>query len=202
MPRIPAILFFVAVALGSVAPPANAVPAAKIDATLGTLWTTVLESPSAQNPFGSGGNKFACWDLGGTVAPFSATPVDSCTVKPGTKLFIVASSVECSTFPGDCGAGATTEAQLRDLARQGDAQVAPSVTLDGKTVAVTEAETGLLNIVLPTDNIFSQPAGAAGQSVAHGWVTFLHPLTPGTHTIAISSDTADITTTIIVGPGN
>ena len=81
-------------------------------------------------------------------------------------------------------------------------QVAPSVTVDGKPVPVTEVETPLLNIVLPADNIFGLDAsGTKGQSVAHGWVTLLDPLTPGTHTIASSSTpmTRDtITTTIVV----
>jgi hypothetical protein len=110
--------------------------------------------------------------LGGTVAPFAESGVESCTVKPGTKVFVAAQSVECSTFE-----------------RNG-------------TVPVVEVETPLLNIVLPADNIFDQPAGTQGLSVGHGWVALLHPLTPGTHTIVI--DTAGsplITTTIVVQPG-
>ena len=67
---------------------------------------------------------------------------------------------------------------------------------------VTEAETGLLHIVLPADNIFLLPAGATGLSFGHGWVSLLNPLTPGTHTIVIHSAAfPDITTTIIVTPG-
>ena len=67
-----------------------------------------------------------------------------------------------------------------------DVQVAPTVTVDGKSVPVTEVETPLLNIVLPADNIFGLPAGGRqGLSVGHGWVTLLHPLTPGTHAIVI-----------------
>jgi hypothetical protein len=62
---------------------------------------------------------------------------------------------------------------------------------------VTEAETGLLNIVLPADNIFGLPAGATGLSFGHGWVSLLNPLTPGTHTIVGPT----FTTTIIVTPG-
>ena len=80
-------------------------------------------------------------------------------------------------------------------------QIAPSVTVDGRSVPVTEAETGLLHIVLPADNIFGLPAGATGLSVGHGWVALLHPLTPGTHTIVIHR-APDITTTIIVQPGH
>jgi hypothetical protein len=183
--------------LGLAAPAANAVTA-----NLAALWTTVLETPDAQNPFGSGGAAFACLNLGGTVAPFGPSGVESCTVKPGTKIF-VAVSAECSTFEGN----GTTEAQLRTCARQSDLQVAPSVTVDGASVPVTEAETPLLHIVLPANNIFGQPAGTTGLSVGHGWVALLQPLTPGTHAIVIVSHRAGfpdttITTKIIVKPGH
>jgi hypothetical protein len=196
--RIAAVFIFVTVALGLVAPSANATPAAKLDTTLGKLWTTVLQTPSDRNSFGTGGPAFACWDLGGTVAPFAPAGVDSCTVKPGTKIYVAASTAECSTFEGN----GTTEAELRQCATQTDAQVAPSVALDGKTVTATEAETGPLKILLPAGNLFDQPAGATGLSVAHGWVALLHPLTPGTHTITIDNATQKITTTILVEPGH
>jgi hypothetical protein len=199
--RLAAVLLLAGVALGFVAPAASAVPKKKLDDYLAAMWTTVLETPSAQNPFGSGGMAFACLDLGGhTVAPITPEPtgVESCTVKPGTKIFVVASSFECSTFEGQ----GTTEAELRDCARQTDLQVAPSVTVDGSPLPVTEVETRLLNIVLPENNIFGQPAGTPGLSVGHGWVVLLHPLTPGTHTVVIGTGTDAITTRIIVEPGH
>jgi hypothetical protein len=88
---------------------------------------------------------------------------------------------------------------LRACAEQSDAQTAPSVTVDGHSVPVKEAETRPMNIVLPADNIFGLPAGTTGLSVGHGWVAHLDPLTPGTHTIAGSAPS--FTTTIIVAPG-
>jgi hypothetical protein len=91
---------------------------------------------------------------------------------------------------------------LRDCARQTDLQIAPSVTVDGSPLSVTEVETRLLNIVLPENNIFGQPAGTPGLSVGHGWVVLLHPLTPGTHTVITSTGTDAITTRIIVEPGH
>jgi hypothetical protein len=115
-------------------------------------------------------------------------------VKPGTKIFVAASSFECSTFEDN----GTTEAVLRDCARQVDVQVAPTVTVDGKSVRVAEVETRLLHIVLPAGNLFDLPAGTQGLSVAHGWVTLLHPLTPGTHAIVIHKGGSPITTTIVV----
>jgi hypothetical protein len=187
-----------AVTLGLAAPAASAAPATKLDADLAALWTTVLQTPSAQNSFGTGGAAFACWNLGGTVAPFApfGISIPSCTVKPGTKIFVAASSFECSTFEGN----GTTEAELQACAEQNDAQTAPMVTVDGRPVPVTEAETGLLNIVLPADNLFGLPAGATGLSFGHGWVALLNPLTPGTHTV-VGSGSATFTTTIIVQPG-
>jgi hypothetical protein len=196
--RLTRILLLVAVALCLGAPTAGAVPAKKLDNNLAALWTTILETPSAQNSFGAGGAAFACWDLGGTVAPFAPDGVESCTVKPGTKIFVTANSLECSTFEGN----GTTDAALRTCAEQGDVQQAPSVTVDDKSVPVTEAETPLLNIVLPADNIFGEPAETQGLSVGHGRVKLLHPLTPGTHTIKIHTATSDIRTTIVVQPGH
>jgi len=196
--RLAAVLFSAVVALGLIAPAASAVPEKRLDDYLAALWTTVLETPDAQNPFGSGGAAFACLDLGGTVSPFAPGGVESCTVKPGTKIFVAASSFECSTFEGN----GTTEAELRDCAREADVDVAPSVTVDGGAVPVAEVETGLLNIVLPEDNIFGQPAGTTGLSVGHGWVVLLHPLTPGTHTVVIDLGANVITTNIIVEPGH
>ena len=199
MSRFARIVLLAAVTLCVAAPAASAVSVKKLERNLGAVWTTVLETPSAQNPFGTGGSAFACLNIGGrTVAPFAPVSVESCTVKPGTKIFVAASSVECSTFEGN----GTTEDELRACARQSDVQVAPTVTVDGKVVPVAEVETRLLNIVLPADNIFGLPAGTAGLSVAHGWVALLHPLTPGTHAIVIRNGASTITTTIVVQPGH
>jgi hypothetical protein len=192
--RIARILLLAGIALFTLAPAASAAPAKKLDNYLSALWTTVLETPSDENPFGDGGAAFACFDLGGTVAPFAPGGVESCTLKSGTKLFVTAQSVECSTFEGN----GTTDAELRTCAREGDVTVAPTVTVDGGPVPVAEVETPLLSIVLPGDNLFGLPAGSQGLSVAHGWVTLLHPLTPGTHTIVIDTS---LTTTIVVKPG-
>jgi hypothetical protein len=196
-------LIVVAATLGIVfaqVAPASATTSKDLKSNLSALWTTVLETPSAQNSFGSGGSAFACWDLGGTVAPLAPSGVVSCTVKPGTKIFVVASSVECSTFEGN----GTTEGELRKCASDGDVKVAPTVTVDGKSVTPTSVETPLLNIVLPDGNIFDQPAGTEGLSVGHGWVALLNPLTPGTHTIVIRGSVVPttVTTTIEVTPGH
>ena len=197
--RTASLLVLIAVALGLCTTAANAVPTKKVDSTLGALWTTVLETPDSRNPFGTDGKAFTCINLGKQVlAPFGPKGAESCTVKTGTKIFVAASTVECSTFEGN----GNTEAELRDCARQGDVQVAPSVTVDGTPKLVTEAETGLLHITLPADNIFGLPAGTTGLSVGHGWINLLRPLTPGTHTIVIDTGATTINTRIVVQPGH
>ena len=195
--RAVAVGLFAACAALVAVPAASAAPApTKLAAGLTALWTTVLKTPSAQNSFGDGGAAFACWNLGGgTVAPFAPNGVESCTVKTGTKIFVAAASVECSTFEGN----GTTEAELRACAEQGDVQTAPPVTVDGHSVPVREVETPLMHIVLPADNLFGLPAGTTGLSVGHGWVAHLDPLTPGTHTIA--GGVPSFTTKIIVTSG-
>ena len=190
MSRLLRIVLIAALTLAVAAPSAGA---ASLGSNLATLWTTVLQTPSAQNSFGTGGQAFACWDLGNTtVAPFAPTGVKSCTVAPGTAIFVAANSVECSTFEG------TPRGRLHDCAVQGDVQTAPMVTVDGAPVPVTVAETGLLNIVLPADNLFGLPAGTQGYSYGHGWVTLLNPLSLGTHKIVITIGSTVITTMIKV----
>jgi len=193
--RLARALLLAAVTLCFVATSASAAPTKPL---LGHLWTTLLETPTPENPFATGVP--ACIDLGGTVAPFTPSPQNfTCTVKRGTKIFVAANSWECSTFAGDHFDFGTTEPELRECARQHDEQVAPRVTVDGHLVTVTAVETGLLRVRLPKDNIFGLTgADRKGRFVAHGWVVLLKRLAPGTHTIGIKLAENTITTTIIV----
>ncbi|MEA2128516.1 MAG: hypothetical protein QOJ85_1407 [Solirubrobacteraceae bacterium] len=199
MSRLARILLLAALTFSVAAPAASAARTETLEGTLAALWTKVLQTPSPQNSYGSGGLAFACWQLGSTVAPLAPNGVKSCTVKPNTKIYIAESTHECSTFvPEDHAGYGTTEADLRKCARAYDAQVAPTATVDGHSVPVTQVETPLLNITVPANNIFDVPAGTQGTSVAHGWVTLLDPLTLGKHKIVIHNGSSTITTTITV----
>jgi hypothetical protein len=205
--RLARAVLLAVLALAALAPSASAVPDKKLGGTLGAMWKTVLETPKPQNPFFGGS---PCIDLGGTVAPFSASGANiTCTVKPGTKIFVAAYSSECSTFEGPPYDG-TDDPTLRACAHRVNENVeTPFVTLDGKPVSVAVVESPLLHIVLPANNIFDLPARTTGLSVAHGWVALLHPLTPGKHVISLHIGGTDVfgnpipdnTTTIIVKPG-
>ena len=156
MSRIARILLLAAIALLIQAPAAaSAESTKKLDDYLSALWTTVLETPSAQNSFGTGGAGFACCDLGGIVAPLAPDGVESCTVKPGTRLFVAAvfSRVQYVRRQRDYRRRTADVCSRRRRGR------CPSVTIDGRSVPVAEVETPLLNIVLPADNIFGEPTG-------------------------------------------
>jgi hypothetical protein len=195
--RLSRTLLVAAVTFWLVAPSASAAPTS-LGKTLGDLWTTVLETPTPDNPFGGGGPQ--CVVLGGDiVAPFGGGSF-TCTVKAGTRIFIAAWTTECSTFEGN----GTTEGELRACAVGADKGVKATVTINGEPVRLSSVKTGLLTIHLPEDNIFGlKGAERNGLSVAHGFVYLTDPLTPGTYIIEghvefADGTTADFTTTIIV----
>jgi hypothetical protein len=196
MARLARALLLVAVTFCLVAPSASAQTSP--GGTLGDLWTTALETPTPDNPFGGGGPQ--CFVLGGNiVAPFGGGSF-TCTVKAGTRIFIAAWTTECSTFEGN----GTTEAALRACAVAADAGVKATVTINGEPVPLSSVETGLLTIHLPQDNIFGlQGADRNGLSVAHGFVYLTDPLAPGTYVIEgrvkfPSGRPQTFTTTIVV----
>jgi hypothetical protein len=199
--RSVALAFIAAATVAGTAQAADAAPANNLTADLAALWTTVLQTPSDKNSFGTGGQKFACWDLGrNVVAPLAPDPTgaESCTVKPGTRIF-VAFTGECSTFEmEDQNSTCGKASDLAEGARESlPTPIATSVTIDDRTVSLGEVTTSIQPITLPANNVLSAPAGSRGQFVADGWVTLLSPLTPGTHTII-----AGMThTTIVVQPG-
>ena len=212
MSRVGRVVLFalsVVVPLALASPSASAVPDRKLGATLGSVWEEVIEIPWPQNPYNGGD---PCIDMGSIVAPLApvGAPDITCTVKPGTRIFVTAESSECSTVEAAPYFGAD-EASLRECARKADEGFrTPTVSVDGQPVAVTEVETGLLTLDLPKENIFGVPAQTA-YSVAHGWVALLPPLRPGSHVVTIHNVGTDAygndvdatnSTTILVQPLN
>jgi hypothetical protein len=211
--RIARVLLAVVVGVVVTAPAASAAPEhesrpapdRELATLLGELWETVLETPIPENPLAAG--EPWCIDLDGVVAPFTLDPTapPTCTVRPGTKIFVAAVTIECSTVEPPPFSG-SNEAELRECARAVDVPGSTlTLTVDGQPVPLTLVETPLLTIDLPEDNILGVPPQQA-LSVAAGFVALLHPLPPGTHEIVITGTGTffgDFTnvTTIVVEPG-
>jgi hypothetical protein len=199
MSRLSYALLLAVVALALAVPSAAAAPNRDPGDVLGDLWETVLETPTAENPFAGGD---PCVDLGPVVAPLGPSlPSITCTVKPSEGLFVTGWSSECSTFEAPPFFGGD-EAELRACARAVDAGLpTPVITLDGTPAPVSEVETDLLRIKLPEDNIFGA-SNRRGLSVGHGWVADVGRLSRGRHEIVIHIGAPmdfTNTTTIIVG---
>jgi hypothetical protein len=196
MRRLAPAILFATVAVGISASAAQAAPTKYLSDDLGALWTRVLETPSPQNPFGSGGsNASTCWNLGAVVAPFGPSGAPACTVKTGTKIFVVARSGECSHWEVPAGQLPTVT-----CARNQEPGKA-TVTLDGKPLPLTkDVTTPNVKVTLPADNVFGVTSDLKGTFVAIGDVAEVHPLPPGKHTIVIKGD-ATITTIITVTRG-
>jgi hypothetical protein len=185
MSRFARALLLTAIGFCLIAPPASAATTSQLSATLGDLWTTVLQTPTPQNPFTGGDTCIAL--QGNIVAPFGPNGAPSCTVTSGTRIFVAAQSIECSSFPFDHEGFGTTEAELRACAIAMDAGITlVTLTVDGQPVPLTKVQTGALSIHLSQDNIFAVKGNdRTGLSVADGWVALLDPLALGTHTIEI-----------------
>jgi hypothetical protein len=201
--------------------PAAAHSDRRLGGLLGALWETVLETPTADNPFTSTDPQDLCIDLTRqtrksgarhrsprVVAPF-APPGPSaprCAVRSGTRILVTAYSSECSTIEAPPYFG-RNDRELRACARNANAGYTEvSVAVDGKPVALSETDSGLIRADLPADNVFGVPAQRI-YSVAQGWVALLHPLSRGTHEIDIHYEGVDVfgaevdvtnTTTIVV----
>jgi hypothetical protein len=180
------VLLAALLALVVTAPAASAEPrGGRLKTYLGDLWTSVIETPLEQGPFGGGDPCVVLPD--GTVAPFvlPGDQVTSCSVEPGTPVFVVLWSSECSTAEVGTIWYARNPGDARRCARETDAGITyRSITLDGVPIPYTEVESRVMRVRVPAGNVFGVPAQQA-VSVAHGWVTMLEDLAPGTHTIVI-----------------
>ena len=182
----------VALAGGIAAPAAGATSRSQLGQDLKGFWTYVLQTPAPQNPFTTTNNR--CHQLGKQVLaplqPFAPPGVSTtCTVKPGTRVFIGEMSSECSTAEPPPFHG-NRPAELRACVRS--VLLGPvgtfnhhRLTLDGRRVPLTLVQTPLMRVKLPPDNVLGVPAQRA-RSVGMGWVALLHPMTPGVHHVAFT----------------
>jgi hypothetical protein len=182
----------VALACGIAAPAASATSRRQLAKDLNGMWAFVIQTPTPQNPFTSTNNR--CVHLAPQLlAPmqaFAPPGVSStCTVKPGTRVFISELSAECSTaepppFHGD------NPAELRACSRS--VLLGPvanffthRLTLDGANVPLTFVQAPPQPVAVPSDNILGVPGPQKALSDAAGWLAILHPMTPGTHHVVI-----------------
>lgn len=194
MARLARALVIAAVALGIAAPAASAASQHQLAKDLNGMWAFVMQTPVPQNPFTSTNNR--CVHLAPQLlAPmqaFAPPGVSStCTVKPGTRVFISELSAECSTAEAPPFHG-NNPVQLRECVRS--VLLGPvgnffthRVTVDDKDVPLTFVTAPPQQVNLPADNVLGPPTPPAQEatSVAAGWLAVLHPMRPGTHQIVI-----------------
>jgi hypothetical protein len=116
----------------------------------------------------------------------------TCTVKPGTPIFVFGFGSACSDVELGTPYGAKGEAAQRTCAREHtQAEVlAVQVTVDGEAPVDIrsdrfEATSPQMTAVLPEGNPFGQPAGRTAHFVADVYAAAIRGLTPGRHKIVV-----------------
>jgi hypothetical protein len=174
------------------------------------------EIPVSQNPgFDESGERCAVGQTGNVwfsaFASHPGTTERTCTLRPGTALFLLVVGNECSTAEPPPFFG-SNEAELRACAAEGyefafgDASY--SVKVDGREVedlADYRTQTPLYSLVFPQDNIFGATPGPA-LAVSDGIWVMLRPLSVGSHRVEVHIEApalggvVDANYTIIVEP--
>jgi hypothetical protein len=177
---------------GAVISPAHSAGGLSGGELLGQFWAVQLENPA--DAFLGG-----CFSLGkgGKVAVpapdenFAA----SCTVKPGTPVYIAPGS-ECSDVEEPPFFGAD-EAEQRECAIAFDREffTAATVSVDGAEPIDFrkrrfEAVSPQVTVELAPDNFLGVPAQTA-TFVAHAWAFLVRGLTPGEHVISVVVEAVD-----------
>ena len=161
-------------------------------------WRWAYSMPADRSPLTdtadcSTGQSGRVWFLGGT---FSTNPVGgdpqnlvgrarrTCTIPPGTFLFVSILNAEASALEGN----GTTEAELSKAAKYLEAHaVSMEAAVDGVPVnglGRYRVQSPLFTFgPLPPNNLLRLPAGSTSPSVADGVFLMLNPLPPGRHTI-------------------
>jgi hypothetical protein len=162
---------------------------------LGEEIRQLLEIPAADNPFNDAGEScFAAGHKDKVLIVWTRPEAPTCTVKPGSPIFLFAIFNECS----DVETPFRTEAEQRQCAVEGLRQFAADLGIEALLVSIDGgpsidifadrylAVSPQMAANLPEDNILGVPAQAT-TFVAAGWVAMIRPLPPGTHTIRVES---------------
>jgi hypothetical protein len=157
---------------------------------LGEWWSAVLVQPLPDNPFVGAGD--LCLDLAGgsVVAPvFLPGGERTCTVKAGTRIFVMGLTNECSTIE-EPPYFARTPAEGRRCAHLGLRGVTDvSIIVDGgRRIRLSPnygVESPWVTMDVPEGNVLSGHAGTAS-FLAWAYVALLRPLPVGRHTLHLT----------------
>jgi hypothetical protein len=160
---------------------------------LGEEIRQLFELPAADNPFaGADESCLAAGHKDKVLIVWTRPEAPTCTVKPGTPIFLFAFFNECS----DVETPFRTEAEQRQCAVEGLRELAADLGFEAILVSIDGgpsidifsdrylAVSPQMTANLPEDNILGVPAQAT-TFVAAGWVAMIRPLPPGTHTIRV-----------------
>ena len=164
---------------------------------LGEELRQLIELPPAENPLaGAGESCFAAGHRNKVLIAWTREEAPTCTVKPGTPIFVTSFFWECSNTETDpLSAGGETAAgqrrcALRSLRQQGvfDAIL---VSIDGRRPVDIHSGRYLavspqMTATLPDPNILGVPERET-TFVGAAWVAMIRPLPPGTHTIRVET---------------
>jgi hypothetical protein len=161
---------------------------------LGEELRQLFELPVAENPFlGAGDSCFATGNRSKALIVWTRPVAPTCTVKPGTPIFLFTYYTDCSNTEPEPFFGGETEAGQRqcalELLRQFGVFDAILVSIDGRPPVNVYSDRYLavspqVTANLPYPNVLGVPAGET-TFVAAAWVAMIRPLRPGMHTIRI-----------------
>lgn len=157
-------------------------------------WQWALETPASQNAVldttgasCASNQRDHVWFLAGTL--FGGQVTRSCTIPTGTFLFFPLANIFYGAFLTD-----PPETRTEAFVRSQTACIVGAelhVEIDGVPVTAPQqylTESPLFTVQFPTDNVFGLTADDVPElildpTVDRGYYLYLHPLSPGTHTI-------------------
>jgi hypothetical protein len=113
----------------------------------------------------------------------------SCTVRPGTFIFAITFTSECSDAEEPPFFGATPRARRACAIAADDGITTNEIIIDGKTYDVSRHRVQSFGrkVRLPDDDLFGVDADRL-RFTADGWAPLIAPLKPGHHTVALPRD--------------